>query len=346
MRLIANFIDKEFKDNGYSHVRKIVRGIVYNDNFEIALVKCEFTDIFGERDLFETPGGGVEKGETLINAFKREIKEEVGAEIEYIEEIGRVVDFYNLIHRKNNNHYYLAHIKSIGETHWTESENHWFEGIHFMSIDKAIYEYEHSRDLPVNNIVRQRELPILKIAKKRLDLMKEKRDVRNAVLSKRSKILHKLEKNRNVKEQLLPILNNYETIGIYASMNDEVDTYDIIITLLNNGKSVCLPKVVDHNLVFFEIKSLNELAASKGKYKIKEPIANNVKDKKDIDVMVIPGVAFDSKNNRLGFSKGYYDRYLKDYKGYKIGICYKEQLLEKIPHNSRDIKMDKVIFDK
>ena len=174
MRLIASFSDNEFPYNGYTHTRNIVRGIVYNDNFEIALVKCKSVDIFGERDLYETPGGGVEKGETLIEAFKREIKEEVGAEIDNIQEIGRVVDFYNQIYRRNNNHYFLAHIKSMGQTHWTEKENTFFERIEFMDIDKAIYEYEHTRDLPTNNIVRQRELPILRIAKRRIENIKKK----------------------------------------------------------------------------------------------------------------------------------------------------------------------------
>ena len=173
MRLIANYKDHEFKDNGYNHVRNIVRGIVYNDNFEVAFVKCKSTDNFGQRDLYETPGGGVEKGEKFIDAFRREIKEEIGAEIDNIEEIGRVVDFYNLIYRKNNNHYYMAHITSIDKPHWTEKEYTFFEGIKFLDIDRAIYEYEHSKDLPVNNIVRQRELPILKIAKRRIEKKKK-----------------------------------------------------------------------------------------------------------------------------------------------------------------------------
>ena len=172
MRLIATFDDNEFPNNGYNHTRNIVRGIVYNDNFEIALIKLHTTDIFGERDLYETPGGGVEKGETLVNAFKREILEEVGVTVDCIEEIGRVVDYYNLIYRKNNNHFFLAHISGYEQKHWTKYESTLFEGVVFMSIDEAITAYHNSRDLPVNNIVRQRELPILKIAKRRLEKLK------------------------------------------------------------------------------------------------------------------------------------------------------------------------------
>ena len=174
MRLIAIFEDNEFPNNGYNHTRNIVRGIVYNNNFEIALIKLHTTDIFGERDLYETPGGGVEKGETLVNAFKREILEEVGVTVDNIEEIGRVVDYYNLIYRKNNNHFFLAHISGYKQKRWTKYENTLFEGVVFMSVDEAIEAYKKTRDLPVNNIVRQRELPILKIAKRRLEKLKKK----------------------------------------------------------------------------------------------------------------------------------------------------------------------------
>lgn len=168
MRLIANFIDDQYPNNGYNHTRNIVRGIIYNDNYEIALMKVYCQDDFGLRDLYETPGGGVEKGETLIEALHREIAEELGLTINHIEEIGRIVDFYNLIYRKNNNHYFLAHINGKTVKHWTEKEKTLFKGVVFMNVDKAIEAYKNSKDLPVNNLVRQRELPILYIAKKRL----------------------------------------------------------------------------------------------------------------------------------------------------------------------------------
>ena len=173
MREVARFIDDQYPDNGYNHTRNIVRGIIYNDNFEIALMKVHCFDDFGERDLYETPGGGVEKGETLVNALKREIGEELGATIDRIEEIGRVVDFYNLIYRRNNNHYFLAHISGHVQEHWTDLEKTLFEGVRYMNIDQAIEAYQNMRDLPVNNLVKQRELPILQIAKRRLEKMKK-----------------------------------------------------------------------------------------------------------------------------------------------------------------------------
>lgn len=342
MRVIAHLKDNEFPDNGYNHTRKIVRGIVYNDNFEIALIRIHNTDLFGERDLLETPGGGVEKGETLIEGFKREIKEEVGATIDNIEEIGRVVDFYNLIYRRNNNHFYLAHIKSLGENHWTNYEKTLFEGVKFISIDDAIETYKNFRDLPVNNIVKNRELPILKIAKKRLDLLKEKKQIRKDLLSIRQHIPSKFEKSNVIKDKLLPLLSSYKNIALYASMNDEVDTFSLANILLENNKNLYYPRIEGEELNFYKVNSLDDLKEN-NKFHIKEPPVDTPINKNDLEVIIVPGVAFDKDNNRLGFGKGYYDNYLKDFKGLKVGICFAEQIIDKVPHNSKDVKMDIIL---
>jgi 5-formyltetrahydrofolate cyclo-ligase len=64
-----------------------------------------------------------------------------------------------------------------------------------------------------------------------------------------------------------------------------------------------------------------------------------------IDLAIIPGLAFDKENNRLGRGKGYYDKFLKTTSAFKLGICFSEQLLDSIPHDELDVKMDKVITD-
>lgn len=177
MRIIARNEDKEFPYIKTTHVRKVVRGIVFDDDYKIALMRVKTCDdIFGERDLYETPGGGVEKGETLLEAFKREIFEEVGAILEDdIIELGRVIDFYNKIYRQNDNHFYLAKIKSLGERHLVEYEAKWEIGLVFMEIDEAIKAYENTRNLPVNNLVRERELPVLRMAKRKIEQIKRKK---------------------------------------------------------------------------------------------------------------------------------------------------------------------------
>ncbi len=168
MKLLYSLKDNQFPDNGYNHTRSIVRAIVYNDKKEIALNYLLSDDKFGHRDYLETPGGGVEKGETLITALKRELREELGAEVDNIEEIGRVEDYYNLIYRKNNNHYYLCHLTSLHEKHLTEKEKVWIQEVKWLDIDEAIRLMDNTKRTNISTLVINRELPILKIAREKL----------------------------------------------------------------------------------------------------------------------------------------------------------------------------------
>ena len=66
-------------------------------------------------------------------------------------------------------------------------------------------------------------------------------------------------------------------------------------------------------------------------------------DKNKIDLFLVPGVSFDVNGNRMGFGKGYYDRYLSNLDVYKIGICFEEQISESIPTDKYDVKMNEII---
>ena len=153
MKLLYSLKDNQFPDNGYNHTRSIVRAIVYNDKKEIALNYLLSDDKFGHRDYLETPGGGVEKWETLITALKRELREELGAEVDNIEEIGRVEDYYNLIYRKNNNHYYLCHLTSLHEKHLTEKEKVWIQEVKWLDIDEAIRLMNNTKRTNISTLV-------------------------------------------------------------------------------------------------------------------------------------------------------------------------------------------------
>ena len=168
MKLLYSLKDNQYPDNGFTHTRSIVRGIVYNDNYQIALMYLYNDDKFGHRDYLETPGGGVEKGETLLEALRRELREELGAEIDNIEEIGRVVDFYNLIYRRNNNHYYLCRLTDLHENHFTEKEKQLVAGVKWIDIDEAIEVMDNTIRTNISTLVINRELPILKIARNML----------------------------------------------------------------------------------------------------------------------------------------------------------------------------------
>lgn len=82
--------DDQYPCHGYTHQREIVRAFVYNEKNEFAIEHIFGEDIFGKRDYFETPGGGVEKGESLEDALIREIEEEIGCICEIKEYLGVV----------------------------------------------------------------------------------------------------------------------------------------------------------------------------------------------------------------------------------------------------------------
>ena len=92
------------------------------------------------------------------------------------------------------------------------------------------------------------------------------------------------------------------------------------------------------------INSMDDM--KKGAYGILEPKTVRKADENNIDVILVPGLAFDRNGGRMGFGKGYYDRLLESSKAVKIGLCYDFQILEKIPTESHDVPMNFVITEK
>lgn len=162
--------DREWPYEYTNHDRSIVRAIVFDDEGRFYFVRADRDDDFGRAVVIETAGGGVEDGEDLNKAIKRELKEELGAEVEVICKIGVVSDYYNLIHRHNINNYYLCRLIGIGEKSLTQDE---IEKYHLstliMSYEEAVEEYERCRDSRLGRIIGNREAPILRRAKEIID---------------------------------------------------------------------------------------------------------------------------------------------------------------------------------
>ena len=162
--------DEEWPFEYADHDRQIVRAIVYDDEGYFYFVRADRDDIFAKAVVIETAGGGVENGEDLGEAIKRELLEELGAEVEVITKIGVVSDYYNLIHRHNVNNYFLCRAISFGNRSLTEDE---IEKFHLstlrLSYEEAVAEYERCRDSKLGRIIGNREMPILKRAKEILD---------------------------------------------------------------------------------------------------------------------------------------------------------------------------------
>lgn len=162
--------DTEWPFDYIDHDRNIARAIVYDRNGQFYFVRARRDDDFGKATLIETAGGGVEEGEDLLAAIKRELKEELGANVEVICRIGVVSDYYNLIHRHNINNYFLCRVDSFGAKNLTEDEKNYF---HLSTLklfyEEAVKEYESGRDTRLGQLLANRELPILHRAKEILD---------------------------------------------------------------------------------------------------------------------------------------------------------------------------------
>lgn len=149
------------------HDRDIVRAIVIDAQENYYFVRAKRDDDFGKATLIETSGGGVEAGEDLETALKRELKEELGVEVDILHKIGVVSDYYNLIHRHNINNYYLCRVKSFGTKHLTERE---VKEFHLSTLkvnyEQAVSEYEKCAATRIGKLIAARELPVLKYAKR------------------------------------------------------------------------------------------------------------------------------------------------------------------------------------
>lgn len=160
--LHISLVDNEWPFEYTDHDREIVRAIVYDDEGYFYFVHAERDDDFGKCSIIETSGGGVEKGEELISAIRRELREELGTEVEVVCKIGVVEDYYNLIHRHNINNYFLCRVLSFGEKNMTDDEiNTWHLTTMRLTYDKAVAEYEKSKDSRLGRLIANRELPIL-----------------------------------------------------------------------------------------------------------------------------------------------------------------------------------------
>lgn len=168
-------------------------------------------------------------------------------------------------------------------------------------------------------------------------------------LRSKYKLIRKNITDKAFKDKLIfdKIISNEKVIEsklilIYVSLEDEVDTINLIKYFLGK-KSVAVPKVVGNQIKFYIIKSINDL--KKGYFNIYEPVTNNEVNSFRNAVSITPGICFSKYNDRIGYGKGFYDRFYLDNKVYKIGVCYKECLINENFGEELDIKVDIVITD-
>ena len=183
----------------------------------------------------------------------------------------------------------------------------------------------------------------------------DKCDIRKRVLEKRDALTDEeiLEKSRRIFEKLTA-LEDYqkaESILVYASFGSEVKTDDIILDALVNGKRVFCPKVTDKKngrMCFVRITALEDL--TEGYFHIREPEVTEDSEFADNlggSLVIMPGVVFDTKGNRIGYGGGFYDRYLSEHADFKsVALCYDLQITDQeIEADEYDLPVDLVITD-
>ncbi len=172
-----------------------------------------------------------------------------------------------------------------------------------------------------------------------------KKELRKKYLLVRKNISDKLEKDKIILKKILnnKMVRKTKIILCYVSYNDEIDTLDLINELLKS-KIVAVPKIENNEMNFYIISSINEL--KEGYFKILEPDNNNLLTNFNELVSITPGICFDKLGYRIGYGKGFYDKFYSEHSNiYKIGLCYKECMVDKIKKDKFDINVDEIITD-
>ena len=180
--------------------------------------------------------------------------------------------------------------------------------------------------------------------------MPDKTFLREKILGKSRKISSGLRrvKSRRILKKLSrePVFRSSEHVAFYCGIAPEVETRTFLIRILKR-KKIYLPRIDPRKkLSLCRVRSFAR-DLEKGAYGILEPRGFCKKRTADrMDLIVVPGVAFDPNGGRLGRGGGYYDRLLrKAGKVFKVGLCFKEQLVDKVSMKTHDVRMDKVITD-
>lgn len=133
-----------------------------------------------------------------------------------------------------------------------------------------------------------------------------------------------------------------EKILMYHSLSDELSTRDFIDKWCGR-KNFFLPRVNGVNL---DILPYHRSRLALGAFHIEEPTGDDVHDISEIELIIVPAVAYDRHGNRVGRGKGYYDRMLGETKAMKIGIAYDFQFVDEIDTDVHDVAVDIIITDK
>ncbi len=176
--------------------------------------------------------------------------------------------------------------------------------------------------------------------------MLEKKELRKKMKEIRAALDEKTreEKSEKIFENLkkFELFMKAENVMSFMSFNTEVNTLKINDFIFSKDKTLLLPRVVDKTTI---IPIINKGEFTESNLGILEPVGEKFEG--SIDFIITPGLAFDLEGNRLGYGRGYYDRFLdENYSAIRCAICFEEQIVDKVPTENFDTKLDFLITDK
>ncbi len=177
----------------------------------------------------------------------------------------------------------------------------------------------------------------------------DKKELRSYIKIKRKSVENKAEKDSLVAQNLLSLdeIKKADIVLCYISLDDEICTDEIVRVLLDSGKSVGAPYCVDNNgnMDFYYITDFDDLRIQS--FGVREPVIEKCKKVTSFDntIIILPGLCFDSNGNRLGYGKGYYDRFLQIHSLISVGLCYNSLIVKKVPTDMYDKKADIIVTE-
>lgn len=178
----------------------------------------------------------------------------------------------------------------------------------------------------------------------------EKSNIRKKIIDLRNLDLYRYEKDKEIFNRLLQLeeFKKSKNIFIYLGYGSEINTMDFLDKLKALEKNIIVPWTNIENKSMEGVKLSVNILLEKNKYGILEPTNHSdFFEKSNIDLIIVPGVAFTKEGERLGYGGGYYDRYLQNLKGKVplVALCYEYQILDDLPTEDFDVKVDFLISE-
>jgi len=180
--------------------------------------------------------------------------------------------------------------------------------------------------------------------------MYTKKELRAICRAKRENIENKQEKSTDIVSKILamPQVVNADALFLFFPLKDEINLLPLVDFAKANGKKIAFPLCEDKNgtMSFRLVDSLDEL--EDGSFGTREPQKSAPEILPQNAVIFLPAMAIDKQGYRLGYGKGYYDRYLTKHaelKPFKVGVIYRDMIFDKIPHDEYDIPCDKIVWE-